>query len=81
MVGHAAVEVLSVYLQSVEVPCTQEALQEFLRVRFGQRVHGREVVTVPPRDVLGCPLLGTQHHVGVLLQEMRRRVGSQRRPP
>ena len=81
IIRQTAVEVLAVNLQPVEVPGLQEHLQQVLRIRIRRRIDWRQIPTVPPCDILVCPLVGQQQHLRVLFHELRIRVSRQRSPP
>ena len=81
IVGQTAVEVLTVYLESVEVPSLEEHLQQVRGVGIYGRVDRTEVPAVPPGDVLMCPLVGEKQHLRVLFDQFGIRVSSERCPP
>ena len=77
----AAVEVLSVDLEAVEVPSIEEALEEHVGMLGSVRIDWREVVAIPPRDILRSPLVGEEHHLWVLFEDLGAWVSSERSPP
>ena len=81
IVGQTAVQVLTVNLQTVEVPSIQEHIQQVFRIGIYTRIHRRQVPTVPPSDIFMCPLLCLEQIFRVLFHQLRIRVGCQRCPP
>ena len=81
IVGQTAVQVLTVNLQTVEVPSVQKHIQQVFRIGIYTRINRRQIPTVPPGDIFVRPFFCLEQIFRVLFHQLRIRVGCQRCPP
>ena len=81
VVRRRGVHVLAVQLESLIAVFADELLHEPLGFGPDIGIFRGKIPAVPPGDVHGLSVLVQDHRVGMLLEELRAGIGSERRPP